>query len=90
MLLLFDLYTNLKKNLKNLEIKRQCDLLSITYIFQLISITYIHKYTHTHIYIYIYIEINHQSCVSKKKKKKSKSKLSSQNLCYVIKNGLMG
>ena len=52
MLLLFDLYTNLKKKLKNLEIKRQCDLLSITYIFQLISITYIHKYTHTHTYIY--------------------------------------
>ena len=52
MLLLFDLYTNLKKKFKNLEIKRQCDLLSITYIFQLISITYIHKYTHIYIYIY--------------------------------------
>ena len=55
MLLLFDLYTNLKKKLKNLEIKRQCDLLSITYIFQLISITYIHKYTHTHTHTHTYI-----------------------------------
>ena len=84
MLLLFDLYTNLKKKLKNLEIKRQCDLLSITYIFQLISITYIHKYTHTHTYIYIYINQQSKLCIQKKNKS-----CFSLNLCYVIKNGLM-
>ena len=84
MLLLFDLYTNLKKKLKNLEIKRQCDLLSITYIFQLISITYIHKYTHTHTYIYIYINQQSKLCIQKKNQS-----CCSLNLCYVIKNGLM-
>ena len=70
MLLLFDLYTNFKKKLKNLEIKRQCDLLSITYIFQLISITYIHKYTHTHTHTYIYIYKSTIKVVYPKKKSK--------------------
>ena len=45
--------------------------------------------THTHTHIYIYILKSTIKVVYQKEKKKNQS-CSSQNLCYVIKNGLMG